>query len=360
MKLLLAILLTYALAPSATAAERPFAANQLCTLPILDNYQSEVLLDSNCTYSGTFQISKSDFTLDCRGAKFDGMHKFNSGIVVTGKGRQISNITIKNCALNNYKRNSIEIKSGIAPDKLNHDASKLYAIAPNKITLNNLVITNSGSGAVYFYAYVHNSSLTNSHIESSKEAGIYLSQNTKNIEIAYNTITQNGHNSKKANRREGLAIDTSSHNSIHNNSFIANGAGGIFLYTKCGKFYTTSSWSPSNYNVIKENTFSNEPVGVWLASRQSRDLSSWNCTAEPLDDQGKFFRDYADFNKVTGNKFCGGTLGVRIEGDNNQVTNNFYDPAQEFTLEPFSRLNKPDGSPTRGNRLENNRPSVCN
>ncbi|MCX2688522.1 right-handed parallel beta-helix repeat-containing protein [Pseudomonas sp. DCB_AW] len=344
---------------SLSYASTPTPPHQ-CNLPNFDNGNKLIELNSECIYSDTINITQSNLTVDCNGAVLNGQHRLKSGIVINGKGEKISNITIKNCTLINYKHHALIITSGTTPKKLSYDAKRLHSIAPSNIKLNKLNIYNSGAGGVYFFAYVHNSSLTNSKISSSREAGVYLSQNTNNIEISGNIIAHNGYVSKKANRREGIAIDTSHNNKIHNNLFLENGAGGIFLYTRCGKVPNPESFSPSNYNIIYNNVFRNEPIGVWLASRQSRDLSSFKCSGTPLDESKRFFRDYADHNTIKNNQFCDGKLAVRIEGDDNTITENSYNSSHTaFSSEPYADKTKHDGLRSNGNVISNNKMTEC-
>lgn len=42
---------------------------------------------------------------------------------------------------------------------------------------------------------------------------------------------------------------------------------------------------PSDENIVRHNVFVGERVGVWLASRQSKDLSKWDCGDPPLTEQ---------------------------------------------------------------------------
>ncbi|MCS4065615.1 right-handed parallel beta-helix repeat-containing protein [Pseudomonas putida] len=348
------------LVPALGAAPAQADKLQNCPPPVVSANDSSLQLDGACEYHTTITVDRSNFTLNCNGATLNGQNRLKTGIIISGFGKKINNVTVENCNLLNYKHNAIAITNSTSQKKYNYDPDKLYAISPSEVHLNNLRIYNSGSGGIYFYAYTHNSTLRNSTIAFSKEAGVYLSQNTKNIEITGNTFTHNGRTPKKADRREGLAIDTSSHNTIQRNLFISNGAGGIFLYTKCGKTINPATWSPSNSNTIRENIFKDEPVGIWLASRQSRDLSSWKCTATPVDTAGKYFRDYSDHNTISQNRFCGGTVGIRIEGDHNDISNNYFSPTLEKSVyQPFENKAKPDGQPTKGNLVRNNIQQGC-
>jgi len=83
-------------------------------------------------------------------------------------------------------------------------------------------------------------------------------------------------------------------------------------------------WQHSDYNVIRNNTFVNEPVGIWLASRQNRDLSGFDCGDKPREGSLKFYPDYADNNVVVGNRFEGVSAKVVDDGKANYI-NRYYD-----------------------------------
>jgi len=83
-------------------------------------------------------------------------------------------------------------------------------------------------------------------------------------------------------------------------------------------------WQHSDYNVIRNNTFVNEPVGIWLASRQNRDLSGFDCGDKPRDSSGKYFNDYADNNVVEGNKFEKIKNNIQNEGDDNIIKSHMH------------------------------------
>ncbi|MHC6224603.1 right-handed parallel beta-helix repeat-containing protein [Pseudomonas sp. X10] len=344
----------------ATELDSPSKHNKLCPLPHINSSDTRIMLDANCEYSDTINITNSNSILDCNGAILNGQKKLKAGITINGHGKKIENVTVKNCTLLNFTHNAVVITNGVSPKKYDYDPSRLYPISPNNISLKNLNIYNSGSGAVYFYAYTHNSSLRNSKIVRSKEAGVYLSQSTKNIEISDNVIAHNGRTPKEVNRREGIAVDTSEQNIIRRNLFLGNGAGGVFLYKNCKNVSNTKTPSSSNHNIIRDNVFQGEPIGIWIASRQSRDLSTWNCKGQPLDSKGKYFSDFSDYNVVTNNRFCSGKIGVRVEGNHNKITENFFSPTLSHSvLEPFSKNNKPDGTPSKGNFVSNNQNQGC-
>jgi hypothetical protein len=83
-------------------------------------------------------------------------------------------------------------------------------------------------------------------------------------------------------------------------------------------------------NTIASNSFLNERVGVWVASRQARDLAGFDC-GDPLAYESspgplgrRYYRDYAERATVTANRFENVRDGIRIEDDEAVVTDNSF------------------------------------
>lgn len=187
-----------------------------------------------------------------------------------------------------------------------------------------MVVTGSGRVGIYFDDYVTDSTLSNSTVQQSYMSGIYLEHSSRNNRIINNRIVNNGHESLGRGKREGLAVDSSANNLIEGNLFKGNGAGGVFLYKNCGEHYSSGKsvirWQHSDHNIIRNNTFTDEQIGIWLASRQSRDLSGFDCGNKPKDNSGQYFADYADNNILEGNKFIGTRVDIKDEGVGNRVS----------------------------------------
>lgn len=329
-----------------------------CTSP--KRVVGNVKLQADCIYYQSFEISRSDTSLDCDGAILDGEHSRAIGVSVNGRGRPIENIKISNCRIVNFRNRGVSITSGVRINEFSSDISENYKIAPRNVVLDGVKVLRSGRGGVYFESYVTDSVLKNSIVKDSGKVGVYLDQGSQRISILNNVIQGNGVNG----RREGVAIDSSAYNVIEGNKFLGNAGGGIFLYKNCGENFKTGKsairWQSSDHNVIRNNLFSHEPVGVWIASRQSRDLSKWGCGDPALDDKGRFYRDYANFNVVEGNEFCGSRIGVKIEGDNNVVVKNRMGKSvRQHVVEPYKDMLKPDGYKNLGNKVKENEIFSC-
>jgi parallel beta-helix repeat protein len=331
-----------------------------CVLPLKGEVSGYLKLNSACTYFQNVRIVESNTHLDCNGATLEGEGKRGVGIQIDGKKKLIENVIVENCRIQNFKNRGVNVTSGIRIKDFSADKEVNYRLAPKKILIKGVTVLGSGRGGVYFDSYVTDSVLSNSTIEGSGKVGIYLEQSTQRIQIINNTIRKNGVDG----RREGLAIDSSAHNTVKGNRFISNAGGGVFIYKNCGENFSSGKsalrWQSSDFNVVQDNIFIDEPVGVWIASRQSKDLSKWGCGDPSVDGSGRFYADHANNNVVERNEFCNTTTAVRVEGDNNTIVQNRIDSvSRRQVFEPYQSINKPDGRNTQGNTIKDNSPYKC-
>ncbi|CAI8964220.1 right-handed parallel beta-helix repeat-containing protein [Pseudomonas sp. IT-P176] len=340
--------------------------NQKCQLPHSGNLAGNVTLEPSCTYFETMTINTSNTNIDCKGATLDGRHTEKTGILISSKGNHLTNVNIKNCTVTNFTQMGILVTSEIPNFQRSNDRAKNYADTPSNITLDNMhVLSNDGVG-VYFHSYVSNSTLKNSRIAGSKAEGIYLDQSSRYNTILNNIIEKNGElNGPNSGQRVGLAIDSSANNLIKNNKFLANLAGGVFLYKNCGENFSKGMsvirWQHSNENQITNNYFIDEKVGIWIASRQSSNLEKKDCGDTPIDTEGKHYQDFADYNTVESNTFCRNKTYIRIEGNYNTITNNHSDIiSKKWIFQPTSMKERITGIPTIGNKISNNGYKSCN
>lgn len=289
---------------SACAGAVPSMHSHECELP---EVRGNTTLSPHCVYKEAVIITSSNTTLDCRGAVLEGDNERPFGILINSKGKPLSDVTVRNCKVLNFTHSGIRITSDIAANKLSPNHEKNYRRTPTRITLENVEVTGSGRVGIYFDDYVTHSTLSHSIVRDSYMSGIYLEHSSRNNKVVDNQIIDNGHERFGKGKREGLAVDSSAYNLIEGNRFESNGAGGVFLYKNCGEHFSTGKsvirWQHSDYNVIRNNTFVNEPVGIWLASRQNRDLSGFDCGDKPREGSLKFYPDYADNNVVGQNQF---------------------------------------------------------
>lgn len=341
------------------------ANTKVCQLPDMQKSGLKVTLDATCVYHGVLNITKSKSTLDCQGAILDGENTQRNGIIVNGHGEKISGVKIINCNIENYLNSGIRITSGIKLQDLSTDHDLNYSRSPEKIILKNIKISNIGRVGVFFDSYTTNSVISDSVIEGAGGPAIYLEQSSQKNQILRNKIIKNGNPKDGKNGSAGIHIDSSANNVIKDNFFSGNMAGGIFLYKNCGEKYSTGKsvirWQHSDFNTISNNLFSDEKVGVWIASRQSKNLSKWDCGDFSMDGINKYYEDFANNNLIENNRFCNNKISIRIEGDNNSVFGNSYDSSLDtFVQFPKSMRAKIIGKPAIGNKVEENVFKNCN
>jgi parallel beta-helix repeat protein len=344
-----------------------FAAEdrKLCEMPKPEELRGQVELEPSCIYTKTMILNNSNTKVDCRGAILDGKGVEKIGIYINSEGRPLSNVVVKTCIVRNYKKSGVLITSGIPHYKRSNDHEINYSVSPTKVTLDHLNIQGSGGVGVFFHSYVTDSTLSNSTVSLSKGAGIYLEQSSKKNTISNNLIEKNGEwHGPKTGQREGLAIDSSAENLIRGNRFIDNWAGGVFLYKNCGEKFSSGKsiirWQPSDFNVIENNQFYGEKVGIWVASRQSANLLKSDCGDKSMDAEGKYHQDYASNNKILNNKFCKNKVYIKVEGDHNTIKGNVSDKVSgRWITEPKTMKERITGVPTLGNKISDNRFEAC-
>lgn len=335
-----------------------------------------IVLPVGCRYDRvSLKITnKSNLTLDCNGAELNGLDKefrqavgdvypvgrapIDIGIQIhSSENTPSNNVTIKNCKLTNYVR-GIRISFGISTANLydlrnnvNVEALENYlrSVSPKNISVENSSINYSHRDGIFVGRYVTNFVLDNSTVKYTGSVGVYLDSGSQDNTIQNSTIGSNGHskyNSAKrvrttrlaVNAREGIAVDSSANNLITNNTFSSNSGGAVYIYKNCNENHTSASLIPryqsADNNVIRDNQFNNENIGVWIASRQSKDLAGFNCGI-PLVDTGtikygpvkettKYYQDYAKNNQVLNNRFTDVDDGIIIEDDGSLIQSNIF------------------------------------
>ena len=340
-------------------------SSRLCELPNNGVLSGSVKLDANCTYNQSMIINESNVDVDCNGAILDGQGERKYGVVINSKGRPLSNVSVSNCNVRNFSAQGVLVTSGVPDAKRSSDRDFNYSVSPTKIKLDNLLVERSGGVGVFLHSYVTDVTLRDSKILGSKGAGIYLEHSSRDNKLIANVIKDNGAwNGPKTGQREGLAIDSSARNLIQGNEFSGNSAGGIFLYKNCGEKFSQGRsvirWQSSNDNIIKGNKFYDEKVGIWIASRQSRNQQKSDCGDRSLDSEGKYFADYANHNTVKGNEFCRNKLPIKVEGDDNVVTGNRSDmKTNKWVSQPETMKARLTGVRTSGNKIADNYFETC-
>lgn len=297
-----------------------FAGNY-CSVP--KQLSGHIILDSKCDYDGNIVITESNTTFDCNNATIDATgHK--NGVVISSKGRDTNNIIIRNCIIVNARESGVRV---FWPGK---DTSKTgkpdrYLRTPHNITLDNLKILSSGKNGIFIDDFSSFITVKNSAIKNSGATAIYLEHDSKENKIENNFFENNGFKNGRP-VREAIAIDSSQKNTVTGNTFKSNGKGGVFVYKNCSEKIHSGNQElrkmHADFNIIKNNIFISEKIGVWLASRQGKNLAHMDCGDAPVGGSGLYYQDFADENLVSNNIFNNVGQPIVDNGRNNQIRNN--------------------------------------
>ncbi|MEM5584473.1 right-handed parallel beta-helix repeat-containing protein [Roseibium sp. AS2] len=249
-----------------------------CDLPPIKS--GKVLLETDCRYTQPVIIAHSNVIFDCRGATITGLRK--RGITIRPG---MKNVTIRDCRLDDTGGVLIE---GQTPSDDAASREIARATSSEDVVLEHLTITRSYMTGIFVDHYVVGATIRNSIVADGHHVGIYLEHGSQKATVSGNLIRNNGLFTNKGirrigpTRREGLSVDGSAYNLIENNIFEDNAFGGIFHYRNCWEFHTANPNSRprqqgSDGNVIRGNVFRDMDIGIWVASRQARDLVMWDC-----------------------------------------------------------------------------------
>jgi parallel beta-helix repeat protein len=276
------------------------------------------------------------------------------------------NVTVKNCTTRNFVR-GIRIGShGLTSERINNlknntnvaqTERELLAISPKNIRVENSNILYSHKDGVFVGRYITDFVLDNSTVKYTGAVGVYLDSGSQHNTIQNSTIAENGHSDYNASKRvrtrklandsrEGIAIDSSAKNIIKNNVFSKNSGGAIFIYKNCNEHAQNPNQVPryqsADENLIINNQFNDEGIGIWVASRQSKNLHPLECGSPivdtgtirygPVKEPAKYYEDFAKYNRVEGNSFNNTHKAVIIEDDNNSVVNNTFRGEANFDV----------------------------
>jgi parallel beta-helix repeat protein len=387
--------------------------------PELEETGQVVYIDEDCRlpansdfYRVQFRINTSHVTVDCNGSRLHGLspgqeplpnyQPYPEGDEPTDSaffirtfeqdlrnGHRCHDIVVRDCFIENYHygidvrmyltestRQALQIvyDSGSAELAEALEDSLRY-FAPQDISFVNMHIQGSHKSGMYLRPYVNNITFEDGSIRNSGSLAVYMDSGTQSNTISNSTFSGNGHyrwdssqrmkirrTGKK--RREAIAVDASAYNTIVGNTFDDNAHGGIFLYKNCYEHAGDDNQNPrlqhSHDNLIELNVFTGEKYGVWIASRQSRDLSNWDCGDPLVHDTGiwpfkkKYYRDYAENTRVIENVFYDNETGVRVEDDHAEVRGNVFSGNDDAGISIGSWVRLATGDPVRGTVVEDN------
>ena len=299
-------------------------------------------LSKGCDLTGQsirFELNESHSSLDCQGAALSTMaddpSKASAITIKPKTDRAIEDIAVANCHVHGYGH-ALHIRQYSNPNQRYArgfiDPAANRALAPRDIRVMNVSSRNSINSGMFVGDHVHGVTFDKVHIQNAGTVGLYLEFGSRDNVIKNSVFVGNGFRSFKPNR-EAIAVDSSSNNRIENNEFIHNGAGSVLLYRNCfehaddptrsNHFKRTES---SRENVIRGNIFKDEPVGVWVASRQSRNLKGFTCGAYLVKQTpfASYHLDSAKDNQIIDNRFQEVEKGIIVEDDGTLISGNQF------------------------------------
>lgn len=355
-------------------------------------------LPANCSFQRvTLIIDRPNVELNCNQAVFNGLtkvarnkygHAYTTetaptryGIMVKGAeegASRVADVTIRNCQLLNYSdaiTAQVELNRNTLLGLRNGSIQEaaVQAIAPTRINVLNSRLINSHMHGIFLNRYVTHFRVSNTRILGSANSGMYLGADADYALIENSVFEGNGFSNydtttlkrfprrDETARREGIAVDSSSHHQISNNIFRDNGDGGVYLYKNCWEFVEDPLTAPhrygSNSNLISSNDFSSEETAIWVAERADRDLADFTC-GDPLIYQAnsnKYYRDIAQNNIISNNKISYSKLGIRVQDDGTLITNNtFIDTKSGPDIWIYGRVREQINDPVKNTTLRDN------
>ena len=300
------------------------------------------VLSQNCdldSKSVRFVLDSSHSSLDCQGARLSTMiddESNASAITIKPKiDAAIEDVAVANCHVDGYGH-ALHIRQYSNPNQRYArnftDPSANRALAPHDIQITNVSSINSRNSGMFVGDHVHAVTFDRIRVQNAGTVGLYLEFGSRDNVIVNSVFIGNGFRTFKPNR-EAIALDSSANNRIEHNQFIHNGAGSILLYRNCfehandpvrsNHFKRTES---SRDNIIRSNTFTDEPVGVWVASRQSRNLKGFQCGAYLIKQTpfSSYHLDSAKNNKIINNRFENVDQGIIVEDDGTLISDNNF------------------------------------
>ena len=286
-----------------------------------------------------FELNEPNSSLDCQGARLSTMaddpSKASAITIKPKTDTAIDNIAVANCHVDGYGH-ALNIRQYSNPNQryargfINPADNR--ALAPSAIRVINVSSRNSINSGMFVGDHVHDITFDKVRIQNAGTVGLYLEFGSRDNVIKNSVFVGNGFRTFKPNR-EAIAVDSSSNNRIENNQFIHNGAGSILLYRNC--FEHADDRARSNHfkrtessrdNIISNNTFEDEPVGVWVASRQSRNLKGFECGAYLIKQTpfASYHLDSAKDNQIINNRFERVEQGIIVEDDGTLIKDNKF------------------------------------
>ncbi len=265
-------------------------------------------IDITSNYSFSENVTKTKYRINQPGVVIEGNGHTIDGICNTdciGLAVNANNVTVRNLTIMRFD-GGVSIRPGVTG-----------------VRFENVRVLDNVNHGIFVNVGVSNFSCIDCDVSDNGAMGIYLEYDSHGNTIENSRIANNGYRDKdtgdwlenfKADRkdkREGLAIDASQGNTIRNTLFAGNALTGITMYKNCGERGIRRDWG-ANYNTVSDSTFHD---GIHIASRQDKDLSSWDCL-DPYILDNKYIMDEAEHNIIE-NVSLVGNAKIVVHDDNN-------------------------------------------
>ncbi len=330
------------------------------------------ILSKSCDLTGQsirFELNDSHSSLDCQGARLstntDDTSKASAIMIRPKADAAIEDITVANCHVQGYGH-ALHIRQYSQPNQRYTrgfiDPAANRALAPRDIRVINVSSQGSINSGMFVGDHVHGITFDQIYVQNAGTVGLYLEFGSRDNVIKNSVFVGNGFRTFKPNR-EAIAVDSSSNNRIENNQFIHNGAGSILLYRNCFEHADDSSRSnhfqrteSSRDNIIRGNVFQDEPVGVWVASRQSRNLKGFECGAYLVKQTpfASYHLDSAKDNQIIDNQFAQVEQGIIIEDDGTLIRGNTFAADVRLPIKVGSKIREDSAAGAIKNTLIKN------
>jgi parallel beta-helix repeat protein len=186
--------------------------------------------------------------------------------------------------------------------------------------------------------------------------------NVKGFDIGIWAFLSSYHNLSRnniTNNRYGVALETSSNNTIYGNNITTNTMNAVWLYSSSNNTVYENKISAnanfgvylypnSNNNNIYGNDITNNLHGVYLASSSNNNVYGNNITANNY--YGVLLYSSSNDNNVYGNSIANNTVGIYLDSSSSNNTfyhNNLVSNTQQVTSSSLSFWD--DGYPSGGN-----------
>ncbi len=334
-----------------------------CTLETRE-LVSDTQLQPGCRYRVSLQI-RAPLTLDCRGAVLEGDNRRVAAIYVNSDGKPLRGVTVRNCIIQHYKGSGLTVGWAAWQDdkRRGRTPAQQRALTPQDVTLSNLLVQDIDGAGLFIGDYTTRVTIERVTLRRIAHVGIYFEQAGEGHVLRHSVLQDGG----RTSNQPAVAIDASGPHDIHHNVFERFALAGVSLYRNCWEQAASNPHSlprlqGAHGNLIHDNVFSELDVGVWVASRMSRDVRLMGCGLPVFHEEGvrKFVEDDAERNEVRGNFFERiRARPVVVEDDDNAVLDNTFEapsgPAITVGTPHRSRVLK---QPVRGARIEGNRLST--